>query len=309
MSAAARAEARRKAILARGQDRLKQLTTSARGEGDPVYIQDEAAVRKTGGTMGGTTLENFLGEDTMMPTPPTHVAGTPPTVNAPPTGPSAWSQEEQQEFFQALMTAQQPGAPNLRARDPPLPSNEMQDEAPDPALASMMSAMSKLTGQPGGPAMAPPAQVARPKTTIQKLMPLIHLFASWCLLVFFIAFHEPSDYSMMDLVTGKSAVFQRWSELKWRPTKGEFGVQAVPFFWALVTLQLVLHSTQLLTGLNPIQIPSIVGLALPHLPANISAIVMNVLTYARMGNMFLNDIAGIVFGMGLFIFISSLFSG
>lgn len=35
--AAARAEARRKAILARGNDRLAKLTTSARGEDSPVY--------------------------------------------------------------------------------------------------------------------------------------------------------------------------------------------------------------------------------------------------------------------------------
>ena len=36
-SAAAKAEARRKAILARGSDRLSKLTSSARGEDNPVY--------------------------------------------------------------------------------------------------------------------------------------------------------------------------------------------------------------------------------------------------------------------------------
>jgi hypothetical protein len=38
--AAAKAEARRKAILARGNDRLAKLTTSARGEDHPVYAHD-----------------------------------------------------------------------------------------------------------------------------------------------------------------------------------------------------------------------------------------------------------------------------
>lgn len=38
MSAAARAEARRKAILSRGTDRLNKLTTSARGEDSPGII-------------------------------------------------------------------------------------------------------------------------------------------------------------------------------------------------------------------------------------------------------------------------------
>jgi hypothetical protein len=40
MAAAARAEARRKAILSRGTDRLAKLTTSARGEDAPAYLHD-----------------------------------------------------------------------------------------------------------------------------------------------------------------------------------------------------------------------------------------------------------------------------
>lgn len=40
MSAAARAEARRKAILSRGADRLSKLSTTARGEDNPVYVHD-----------------------------------------------------------------------------------------------------------------------------------------------------------------------------------------------------------------------------------------------------------------------------
>jgi hypothetical protein len=38
MSATARAEARRKAILSRGTDRLSKLTTTARGEDAPAYL-------------------------------------------------------------------------------------------------------------------------------------------------------------------------------------------------------------------------------------------------------------------------------
>jgi hypothetical protein len=40
-TAAAKAEARRKAILARGNDRLAKLTTSARGE-DAAFVHDGA---------------------------------------------------------------------------------------------------------------------------------------------------------------------------------------------------------------------------------------------------------------------------
>lgn len=39
-SAAAKAEARRKAILSRGSDRLSKLTSSARGEDNPVYMNN-----------------------------------------------------------------------------------------------------------------------------------------------------------------------------------------------------------------------------------------------------------------------------
>jgi hypothetical protein len=38
MSAAAKAEARRKAILSRGSDRLSKLTTSARGDDAPQFV-------------------------------------------------------------------------------------------------------------------------------------------------------------------------------------------------------------------------------------------------------------------------------
>lgn len=43
MSAAERAEARRKAILNRGSDRLKKLTTSARGEDHPAYAENRVS--------------------------------------------------------------------------------------------------------------------------------------------------------------------------------------------------------------------------------------------------------------------------
>lgn len=40
MAAAARSEARRRAILARGNDRLAKLTASARGEDATTYVHD-----------------------------------------------------------------------------------------------------------------------------------------------------------------------------------------------------------------------------------------------------------------------------
>ena len=40
MSAAAKAEARRKAILSRGSDRLSKLTTSARGDDAPQFVHN-----------------------------------------------------------------------------------------------------------------------------------------------------------------------------------------------------------------------------------------------------------------------------
>ncbi|KAJ6614921.1 hypothetical protein B0H10DRAFT_119384 [Mycena sp. CBHHK59/15] len=88
MSAAARAEARRKAILSRGTDRLAKLTTSGRGE-DAAYAKDVAdpplpsfPPSQPSSRAATPGLSDFLGESTPGMLPPAR-APRPPTPTRP----------------------------------------------------------------------------------------------------------------------------------------------------------------------------------------------------------------------------------
>ncbi|KAK1222443.1 hypothetical protein PQX77_014712 [Marasmius sp. AFHP31] len=112
MSAAEKAAARRKAILSRGNDRLAKLTTSARGEDAPAYRRDESPPVAS----HSSNVRNFVGEESMMPTPPARVSPSPapsplsqsqnhssPSSSFTAPDPSVWSEEQQQQLLQALM--------------------------------------------------------------------------------------------------------------------------------------------------------------------------------------------------------------
>jgi GET complex subunit GET2 len=49
----------------------------------------------------------------------------------------------------------------------------------------------------------------------------------------------------------------------------------------------------------------LVALALPHLPPPFPSIILNILKYFQMGGLFLDDVAGLVVGVGFLI----LFAG
>jgi GET complex subunit GET2 len=49
-------------------------------------------------------------------------------------------------------------------------------------------------------------------------------------------------------------------------------------------------------------------LALPHLPPPIPTLVTTSLKYLQMGNLFLDDIAALVFGLGLIVWLGSWWS-
>lgn len=243
MSAADRAEARRKAILSRGTDRLAKLTTSARGEDHPAYVDDgmlplfvclsldltllvDPPTRRTART------DAFVGEETVMPTPP--VRGSPAPSNQRTDGPTAWSQEQQQEFIRALMAENLTGAPPAgmgpQRGMPALGSNAPAPGGGEDPMAAMMSALSQFSGQPGtntemlsGQTM----QAIRPRTMLQKLMPLIHLVATWALLGYFVLFKEPQAYELRTHTAENYNAWQRWADLGWRNAKDGFGVQAM----------------------------------------------------------------------------------
>jgi len=98
-----------------------------------------------------------------------------------------------------------------------------------------------------------------------------------------------------------------------------------PFFWAFMTFEVVLHSIQIFTGAvclfcvrhksllnqflqNSVQPPSLLAMVLPQLPPPIPSVVINSLKYIRMGSMFLDDVAGIIVGLGFIVYFSGLFA-
>ncbi|KAF8168444.1 hypothetical protein B0H34DRAFT_761211 [Crassisporium funariophilum] len=338
MSAAARAEARRKAILSRGTDRLAKLTTSARGEDAPAYLHDDPPLPSL-----SNNAKVFLGEDmsnmstparlTPSPTPspqPKRRAATPSRnanifegLNSSPPDPSVWLPEQQQQFLQALMNASSSPLPQSSPIGDPIPMDSTLPPMDNPfdALLGAQNGAGVGGGMfpPFGPGMSGKASAGNEEsqqTKLQKAMPLIHILAMWCLLAYFVLWFEPQAHGA---VTGENVrilgtgLWKRWSELgQQNPLLSNaartFRVQIVPFFWAFTTLQIALHSVRIFSGFNSIQPPMLLALALPHLPQPLPSIIVNALKYMQMGTLFLDDLAGLVVGIGFIIYFSGWFA-
>ncbi|TCD60795.1 hypothetical protein EIP91_009508 [Steccherinum ochraceum] len=322
-SATARAEARRKAILSRGADRLSKLTTSARGEDAPAYLHDDPPLAPL---PNRPNLEEFVGEESHLPTPPirsrtasdSHTPFRSAGLGATQPDPSVWSEEQQQQLLSALMGGAA-GGPSLFPGQPQLPSSgpsggsSTDGPAPEDPLAAMFSAMTQQQGGAQGmfgagmPGMnmQPPAPPT-PKTLVQKLMPLVHLVAAWVLLAYFVIWKEPEVYDTQSyrsfLVQGR---WRRWAELGHKSATDGWGVQTVPFFWAFTTLAIMLHSWRIFSGLDRVQPPTILSFVLPYLPPPLPSIVINGMKYLQIGGVFLDDIAGLLVAIGLLIWFAS----
>ena len=224
---------------------------------------------------------NLTGEESSRPTKtrtPSHTtASSDPLVNRSQPDPSMWSEGQQRQFMHALMGGQ--GGPGLA----PLGTSGTQPDL-DPFAGmnvgggndSLSALISQLQVQGGVPSSTPPLQTQgtppKPRTIIQKLLPLIHFICVWALLAYFVIWKEPEVFDSVTYGTlngkGLSLWGRRWGELRERNTTGAgWGVQAVvsliypscersmlililiqPFFWAFVTLQLALHSLRILSG-------------------------------------------------------------
>lgn len=307
MSATARAEARRKAILSRGTDRLSKLTTTARGEDAPAYLNADIPPR--------AAAASFVGEAPSMPSPP----DMPPPYSSGDTGlgraapdPSVWSEEHQRQFLQALMggAANSPQFPQPQISA--AASNETSTPAPpgDP-FAAIMNSLQQMDPSRGGAAGKVPAPLApaKPPSIVQKFTPLLHILCTWLILAFFVLFKEPQ--MLVERSGGFSESFwKRWAELAWRSSSIEgWGVQFVPFMWAFMTVQVMLHSIRIYTGNNQVQPPALLALALPHLPPPFPSIITNGLRYIQMGGAILDDLSAVVFGIGMVVLITGWFAG
>ncbi|KAI0271732.1 hypothetical protein BC834DRAFT_967165 [Gloeopeniophorella convolvens] len=321
MSAAARAEARRKAILSRGSDRLSKLTTSARGDDAPQFVHDDPPVPPLPSAPRGD-LASFIGEDP-LPTPPAAPRaprGAPDARTSPfdslglggaPPDPSVWSNEQQQQLLQALLG----GVPQSGARSPAAGIAGTNDAVPDDPLMALMSSLGGGPGMGGKgvgaiPGMAPPRAGPKPKTRAQKLIPLLHIVAVWALVAFFVFWREPEVFSMQNTAAiSSSNIWRRWAELaSGPPEKNVWSVEAVAFFWAFASLELALHSMRIFSGLDSTQPPMLLALALPHLPKPFPSIIVHGLKYLQMAGALLDDFAAALVAFGLFIAASAIYS-
>ncbi|TFK71729.1 hypothetical protein BDN72DRAFT_837308 [Pluteus cervinus] len=335
MSAAARAEARRKAILARGGDRLAKLTTSARGEDAPAYMSEDST-RST-----SSSARTFVGEEINLPKPQRISPSPSPSVASPTPqpprvassrstsdsfasigfnpamtpDPSVWSEDQQAQLLRALMGG---GLPHQQQQQGPggLPGQRASTAPPMSPMEDMLSNMiQQAQSQQAGDAGPPPPDFAQlskpppPPTTLQKLMPFVHIVAMWGLLAFFVLRFGSSAPG------GAVGFFDRWVDLgrKRDPARGVgigtgFSIEPVPFFWAFITLEIMLHSLRIFSGYNAVQPHALIALALPHLPPPFPQIIINGLKYLQMASLVLDDIAALIFGIGILILYSTWFA-
>ena len=168
-------------------------------------------------------LSNFIGEDPI----PTTLASDQPTRRAPnprlspsdttsglgssPPDPSAWSNEQQQQFLQALIGGPLPREPRSFDVNAPVTNNA----APDDPLLALLSGLGieGAIGQ-GGETLSQSRTEPKPKTPIQKLLPLLHVISVWALVAFFIFWREPEAFRERNSVVVSSGhIWNRWARL------------------------------------------------------------------------------------------------
>ena len=183
----------------------------------------------TSSTVGGDSLFEALSNSTTATSTTLH-------------NPSAWLPEHQQQFMQALMHASGMGGnASLPGLSSPIgdPAGLVDPSAPliDNPFASLMG----LTEPDGGQFPLPglqqvPMEEPKPKSLAQKVLPLLHLTAIWCLLAYFVLWAEPKTYVEAATGHGESkldtmGLWRRWAELGQKGTLLKtFRVQVVVCF-------------------------------------------------------------------------------
>ncbi|KAI0027195.1 hypothetical protein K488DRAFT_91167 [Vararia minispora EC-137] len=297
--AAARAAARRRAVLARGSDRLSKLTTSARGDGAPQFAHDDPPVLPLPEESMKSSLENFVGEETSRASRASRAS--PPGassfdifgLNPSPPDPSVWTPEQQQQFLRALMGGMGEDSQTI----PPFGALPKADRAsPEPTSLDALTSMMEVNA-------IPPMRQQKTPSRLQKLLPFIHLLSVWGLVAYYVLSVEPATSGAP---VSSQALVHRWASLaSSRPLEALWGAGSVPFIWAFATLELVLHSTRMFIGLGEAEPPMLLAMALPHLPPAISSTIRHGLKYLRMGSELLDDLAAVVFALAICVVFAS----
>ncbi|KAJ7579025.1 hypothetical protein C8J56DRAFT_334841 [Mycena floridula] len=291
-SPSARAEARRKAILSRGSDRLAKLTTSARGEEGLTYTRSNDFARAPSEEPSIRASSVELHDDPPLPSTGSFL-GEDATAD-----PSAWSEDQQMQLMRAMMGGMPGTAPNPLGQNPfggqpnpfgPGAPNPFGDNNPFAAM------MQQAAASGGAPSMSAPTKPL-PKSRLSKILPLLHVFAMWSLLAYFVGWVEPRIHEASGIV-GQESIWTRWT----RP----LDISLVPFFYAFTTVEIVLHSTRIWAGLDTPKLPSLLAFALPHLPPPLPTVIMQGLKYINLFSLLLDDISALLVGLGLMVWIGS----
>jgi len=177
-----------------------------------------------------------------------------------------------------------------------------------------MAAQQHRPGTPGSTAAFSDASspfpiTTKPRSKLQKILPLIHVLSVWCLFVFFAVWKEPTLHNQNSPWGGKeNAFWARWARLSPHSSRklGEiWQVQPASFWGALATLELILFSFRILSGFDPISPPTILSMALPALPPPLRSTVLNGLRYFQMFGVLMDDISAALISVGLLVYLST----
>jgi hypothetical protein len=184
-------------------------------------------------------LANFIGEDPLPPlvpgqpsrhAPDPHMSplDTAARLGSSPPDPSAWSNEQQQQFLQALLGSPPPSGPRPPNLDAPLTSSAV----PDDPLMALLSSLGGEAGIGGAGAASQPRAEAKPKPFIQKLLPILHIIAVWALVAFFIFWREPEAFRARNsAVVSTGDIWNRWARLAGGPAEqSTWGIEIVVSF-------------------------------------------------------------------------------
>src|SRR5258707_1784294 len=183
-------------------------------------------------------LANFIGEDP-LPSPP--LVSDQPSRHAPGTrmtssdtaawsgsspDPSTWSDEQQQQFLRSLLGGPPPSEPRPFNVNAPVTNSAV----PDDPLIALMSSLGVDPGIGRGAGAVSQSKVeAKPKTVIQKLLPILHVIAVWALVAFFIFWQEPEAFRARNsAVVSTGDIWNRWARLVGGPAgQSSWGIEIV----------------------------------------------------------------------------------
>ncbi|TRM63009.1 hypothetical protein BD626DRAFT_44630 [Schizophyllum amplum] len=190
-----------------------------------------------------------------------------------------------------------------------------------------------LSGQPGQTQQQ--QKPTKPPSRLQRALPLVHAVAVWTLLAYFV-FFRPASAAEMKVGSGWGSYGdpQTWmganswtswiafDASKWRrggagwwpwaqlarraPDLGvwETTVGAQPFVYAFLVLEMLLHSVRIVNGVDAVQPPALLALALPHLPPALSSTIVHGMKYVRMAGLVLDDVAFLVLALAALVVVA-----